>query len=390
MSKQVRRFDYSEVKGAEKTAQGYLRAPAIATRIGVFKYRKNDGTILRELRMPEEVFNKDSMKTLAGIPLTNDHPKELLLDSANTKNYMIGFTGEKVEPSEKFLKTTITITDGDTIELVSTGKQQLSCGYTCELEEKSGHFDGEEYDVIQRNIRYNHLALVNRGRAGNEVRIKLDQDDAMLDENSNKKEQDNHKGAEMEKINIDGREFEVSKEVKDAFESFISKQKKNDDNEKVIEEKTKELDATKAKLDSASEQVTKLNEKITELEKAKNDSISKEEISKLVKERVKLEKVAAHFGVEKLDVSDIDLKKAVILADSKNAKLDDKSESYIDARFDAVCENVEEITTKQDNLGKELSQKRKEETKNDSEKSREAAMQRARDSWKQPLSTAKA
>lgn len=48
-----------------------------------------------------------------------------------------------------------------------TEDRELSCGYTLDLDETSGVTpDGEHYDAVQRNIRYNHLAIVHRGRAG--------------------------------------------------------------------------------------------------------------------------------------------------------------------------------------------------------------------------------
>ena len=76
---------------------------------------------------------------------------------------MIGFTGELVEKvDDTFLKTSVTITDADTIEKIEAGKTEVSAGYEAELEETPGVFDGEPYDCIQRNIIYNHVSLVDR------------------------------------------------------------------------------------------------------------------------------------------------------------------------------------------------------------------------------------
>ena len=51
------RFDLAGLTGrAQRTPQGFLRAPAWVTRVGVFPYRRADGTVQRELRLPEEVF----------------------------------------------------------------------------------------------------------------------------------------------------------------------------------------------------------------------------------------------------------------------------------------------------------------------------------------------
>jgi len=55
----------------------------------------------------------------------------------------------------------------------------------CRYEFKSGTFDGQKYDAIQRDIRGNHLALVDEGRTGPDVRV-LDSA-----ENVNRDEQEN-------------------------------------------------------------------------------------------------------------------------------------------------------------------------------------------------------
>lgn len=46
------------------TPEGYLQATAYATRTGVFDYLLPDGSLFREYRPAEEVFNPDSLETL--------------------------------------------------------------------------------------------------------------------------------------------------------------------------------------------------------------------------------------------------------------------------------------------------------------------------------------
>ena len=62
-------IDYA-TSPAEKTAEGFLVARAPVTSIGVFSYRNPDGSERRELRLPEEVFNADSLASLRLKPLT--------------------------------------------------------------------------------------------------------------------------------------------------------------------------------------------------------------------------------------------------------------------------------------------------------------------------------
>jgi hypothetical protein len=69
------RFSHVDSIGKfEVTPEGFLRIPAAVTRVGVFNYKQPDGSVIRELRLPEEVFNPDSLSSLKSIPITNDHP----------------------------------------------------------------------------------------------------------------------------------------------------------------------------------------------------------------------------------------------------------------------------------------------------------------------------
>lgn len=54
---------------------------------------------------------------------------------------------------------------------IKNGKKELSMGYSCRYEPEQGMFDGEYYDFVQRDLRGNHVALVNRGRMGADVRV---------------------------------------------------------------------------------------------------------------------------------------------------------------------------------------------------------------------------
>ena len=183
MNKKVfRRLDVfeSDLGDVQRTEEGFAHFFARATRTGVFLYKNQDGSLRRELRLPEEVFSIDSMATLKNKPVTNDHPTELV-DSKNARDYTVGMTGEDVTQDDIYLKTKVVLTDDSTIiEVIENGKVEVSCGYTCEHEIKSGTFEGENYDLIQRNIRYNHLAVVDVGRAGPEVKLRLDKGDAIM------------------------------------------------------------------------------------------------------------------------------------------------------------------------------------------------------------------
>jgi hypothetical protein len=80
------RFDRGELRGAAtRTDEGYIRADAIVTRVGVLTYRNKDGTLRRELRHPDDVFSAESLASLKLIPVTNEHPPGRLVNADNAK-----------------------------------------------------------------------------------------------------------------------------------------------------------------------------------------------------------------------------------------------------------------------------------------------------------------
>ena len=73
----VLRLDSSaSFKALPRTTQGGLIIPAALTRTGVFTYYRDDGTPVRELRHPDEVFSAKSLATLRSAPITIGHPLE--------------------------------------------------------------------------------------------------------------------------------------------------------------------------------------------------------------------------------------------------------------------------------------------------------------------------
>lgn len=180
---QVRRWDSGTVGEVERTNQGYLRAPATITRTGVFDYRQPGGTVRRELRLPDEVFNPKTLASFGLAPLTNGHPP-VMLNARNTARYQVGSVVEPKQDGDH-VAAYVQVTDADAIEAAEAGRRQLSCGYTCALEAKPGVTqgipgipDGLHFDAIQRNIRGNHVALVDKARAGATVQLRLDGADA--------------------------------------------------------------------------------------------------------------------------------------------------------------------------------------------------------------------
>jgi len=169
------RLDRGEVlRKPTKLANGWLRLDGRLTRTGVFTYRLPDGSMRRELRLADEVFRDDTLQSFALVPVTDEHPPAFL-DASNTKEFARGAVAGALRRDGNFVAGEMLVTDAELIAKLEGGKaREISCGYTCDLEESAGEFDGERYDAIQRNIRGNHVAIVERGRAGPEARVRMD------------------------------------------------------------------------------------------------------------------------------------------------------------------------------------------------------------------------
>jgi len=165
-------LDRANIGTVKRTSEGYVTARAKAVRAGIQDYRASElglmgDHIVRVMRPADEVFSKDSVAGFAHAPITNDHPAELV-DAGNWRELAIGEVGANVMRDGEFLALDLILKDAAAIQAFDSGKKELSAGYTAEIEFVDNHAD---YDAVMKNIRINHLALVDKGRAGSEARI---------------------------------------------------------------------------------------------------------------------------------------------------------------------------------------------------------------------------
>ena len=74
--RRVRRLDSIRLDADDRTyftEEGYLVDHPVLTSVGIFEYRNPDGTVRRELRLPEHVFAEKSLKTYRGKPVIITH-----------------------------------------------------------------------------------------------------------------------------------------------------------------------------------------------------------------------------------------------------------------------------------------------------------------------------
>ena len=83
------RFDSIPLSDTYFTPEGYLIDNPILTRVGIFEYHNPDGTIRRELRLPEEVFAAESLASYKGKPVILTHEAGLV-DVDNVQQEHIG------------------------------------------------------------------------------------------------------------------------------------------------------------------------------------------------------------------------------------------------------------------------------------------------------------
>lgn len=390
MATVVRRYDRSELSRPVKTDAGFLRAEAYLTRVGVFEYVQPDGSVRRELRPPEEVFREDSLDTLKAVPLTLDHPDEPVT-SKNVRDLAVGTIGTDIWPDRSYVRGTVVVMDEAAIKAVESGqKRELSCGYNCELEMTAGEWEGQRFDAIQRNIRYNHVALVEAGRAGPEVGLRLDSKDAVAkhpyrtDSKPASGRNSGRKEKPMAVIRIDSVDYEAPDQTAQAVRAKLDAlQRRLDEAEQEKKKLDEEMEKLKAERDQLKEELEKKKAEDEEEEKKRADSIRQ-----AVRARIALENQARPILGDDFkfdDASDLEIKKAVIQKLSPEAKLDGKSEVYIEARYDAAIElaknapneSLAKLRARLDSAtpsGGSTAQER-----------RDAMIQKSRELWKEPI-----
>lgn len=175
--------DVLTLDAPKRTKDGYLAVRAKAARTGVYDYAgsevdpKNehglrDMPVVKVLRDADTVFDPKSARSFIGKPITDDHPAQPVT-SKNWKDHARGTVmGAKWEEGG-YLAFDLLLTDADAIAKVDAGKRELSNGYSTDLQ--FGDFtapDGTKCQARQTSIVGNHVALVDRGRAGSECAIK--------------------------------------------------------------------------------------------------------------------------------------------------------------------------------------------------------------------------
>ena len=167
----VIRLDSIKLDDTYYTGEGYFRDRPIVTSCGIFEYHLADGSVRRELRLPEHVFDPQSLASYKSKPVIITHDAGTI-DKNNVEREIIGTILSEGYKDGEDVRVEIVIHDTDAMK--RCGLRELSLGYELDLDETPGTWNGEPYDAIQKNIRVNHLALVDKARAGDQARLNTD------------------------------------------------------------------------------------------------------------------------------------------------------------------------------------------------------------------------
>lgn len=318
--KTVTRYDVGELR-ASINEDGYLEDCPVVGRIGIQVYQIPGGATRRELRLPEEVFNTDSLASFKGKPITIGHPGEV--NAKNAKLHQVGTIMSAGEQDGDHVKAPIIIHADEAIEKAKQKThKQLSLGYRLDLDETPGVWKGQAYDAIQRNIRINHLAIVPKARAGDVATLNLDGDEIITFDDDIKIPT---LGLNMTKIRLDsGQEYEVHEDVQAAFTAKSQQLEEKETQISTLNKKIGEISVERdaLKLDAAKAR--------NDLQEAETKLLSK------MKARSELENIANRYSVKCDGLNDEVIKRVVIAKLNPEMTLDNRDESYIDAAFDML------------------------------------------------------
>ena len=380
------RFDRSSITGNwAETPEGFLRIRATFARTGCQTYSNPDGSQRVEYRPESEVARQDSFLSLGGLPVTLEHPPQLLTPDT-ARQYQRGASGTHVVYDNGFVHGTVVLTDREAIEAVKRGDAtELSVGYRCEYDPTPGIApDGTRYDGVQRAISGNHHAITRKARAGSEVRLHFDSADGddqpivavsadlipsfedtsmatssqpATDRTDMKtppaKADAKPKPKAEEEMDPEAMEGDDDQEKEDGYGMAKGKKTRGDSATpgrsvpwEVYKATVDDLAASELRFDSLSEQLAELEQLVAE----RTDSAPEpdpELIQQLVAERVDvLEKAGEltgkrerHDGLTNRQVMELALEVAEVRIDG----IEDRSDEYIAARFDAAFESAEKI-----------------------------------------------
>lgn len=331
--------DNTTLANTRITSDGYLVAEIAVARTGVQQYHGSEigggNGLINVYRDESEVFALDSLASFVGKPVTDNHPP-VEVKADNWKQFAVGSIGEGVLRDGEHIKVPVTLMDADTIKAVQNGKREISMGYTAELEWADGvTADGTAYQAKQKNIRINHLAIVDKGRAGATCRF----GDTLWGDTS-PNNNTGEKPVATRTVMVDGLPIETTDNGAVAIEKL---QQDKAAAEKLVRDAQLAADTVIADKD------TQLAAKDAEIDALKAKQLTDAEIDAKVAARSEL--IATAKAIHDADYtgkSDSEIKALAVSA--KGVDIKDKSQAYVDASFDILAKDIKPKDTFADHM----------------------------------------
>lgn len=173
-------IDYINSDGVEVTVddRGIAHVDAIILREGPMRYIR-PGIGVRWEHVDQEAL-ESAVDTAGGAPVTEGHPPDFL-NPEIIEDHVAGVADMSAEivdldNGRSAVMHHMMIHDQKLIEKIEEGKTQISTGRTFEAVDNPGEFEGIEYDIVQRDLQINHIAIVDSGRCGDDCSIITDED----------------------------------------------------------------------------------------------------------------------------------------------------------------------------------------------------------------------
>lgn len=147
------------------------------SKVGVFPYY---GRSISDECEPDKIYHVyRSAATLSqSVPTWDNPPKPFIND-----HEMLGEGFSKIDDrpvqgvihnpvfEDDVLYADISVYSESLKEKIEGGKKELSLGYFCKYRKEKGVYKGQAYDYVQEDMVGNHIALVDNGRCGSEVKV---------------------------------------------------------------------------------------------------------------------------------------------------------------------------------------------------------------------------
>ncbi len=328
--------DAVPISGTRMTKDGYLVADVLCARMGCQDYLAEEvgfGDGVVTIYRPEAaVFDKASLSTFAGKPVTLDHPT-LPVTADNWKDLAVGDIGEEIARDGEAIRVSIKVMDAAAIQSIRDGVREISMGYSTPIKVEDGvAHDGTAYHAVQTGpIRINHLALVDKARGGSKLRIGDKAGNWGLRPTTSK--QETMMSDALKTVVLGDKAVQIADKDVATFEAFTA------DAAKTLKDMK---DAHQVEIDAKD---TEIGKKDAELEKLKDAELSDADLDKRVAERASLLNDAASVDkdVKVEGLSDAEIRKAVVSAKLGDEAIKDRGDAYIEARFDVLVEDAKKV-----------------------------------------------